>query len=61
MKKSFKDFIKEKYRNCTLSANLNSPIVAKLDLVNLFEEDINQYEKYLQRIEEVKTIPKYSL
>ena len=61
MKKSFKDFIKEKYKNCTFSANLNSPIVAKLDIVNLFKEDILEYEKYLQSIEEVKTIPNYSL
>jgi len=61
MKKSFLDFLKDKYKDYKYPLNLNSPIVAKLDLLNLFKEDIIEYENYLQKIEEVKTIPKYSL
>ena len=59
--KTFRDFIKDKYRNCKCPLNLNNPIISKIGLFNLFEEDILEYEKYLQRAEEVKTIPKYSL
>ena len=61
MNKSFIEFIKDKYRNCKYPLNLNSPIVARLDLANLFKEDIEQYQKYLRRIEELKSIPKYAL
>ena len=58
---SLLEFIKDKYRNCKYPANLNSPIVAKLDLVKLFSEDFEEYEEYLQKIEELETVPKYAL
>ena len=61
MNKSFIDFIKDKYRNCKYPLNLNSPIVARLDLANLFEEDILEYKNYLQRVEKLKSTPKYAL
>ena len=61
MKKSFKDFIKDKYRNCKYPATLPKSITSRISLESIFEEDIIEYEKYLQRIEEVKTIPNYSL
>lgn len=61
MKKSFIDFLKDKYKNYKYPTALPSSILSRLSLENLFKEDILEYEKYLQRVEEVKTIPKYSL
>lgn len=59
--KSFKDFLKDKYGNYKNPLNLNNPIISKIGLFNLFEKDIVEYENYLQRIEELKSIPKYAL
>ena len=61
MKKSFIDFIKDKYRNYRYPATLPESMLSRLRLDNLFKEDILEYENYLKRVEEVKTIPKYSL
>lgn len=61
MKKSFIDFIKDKYRNYKCPATLPKSILSRLSLENLFKEDIIEYEEYRQRVEEVKTIPNYSL
>ena len=59
--KSFKDFLKDKYSNYENPLNLNNPIISKIGLFNLFEEDIAEYESYLQRVEKLKSIPKYAL
>ena len=59
--KSFTDFIKDKYKNYNYPTMLPKLMINKIGLGNLFEEDILEYEKYLQRVEKLKTIPKYSL
>ena len=59
--KSLLEFIKYKYKNSKYSLNLNNPIISKIGLFDLFEEDIKEYEEYLQRIEELETVPKYAL
>ena len=61
MKKSFIDFIKDKYKNYRYPVTLPQSMLSRLSLENLFKEDFEEYEKYLQRVEEVKTIPNYSL
>ena len=59
--KNLLEFLKDKYRNYKYPATLPKSMISRLSLENIFEEDIAEYEEYLQRIEEVKTIPKYSL
>ena len=59
--KSFKDFLRDKYSNYKNPLNLNNPIISKIGLFNLFKEDIIEYKNYLQRIEELETVPKYAL
>jgi len=59
--KSFTDFIKDKYKNYSYPAMLPKFMINKIGLGNLFKEDIAEYEAYLQRIEKLKSIPKYAL
>ena len=61
MKKSFIDFVKDKYRNYRYPVTLPQSMLSRLSLENLFKEDILEYENYLKSVEEVKTIPKYSM
>ena len=59
--KSFTDFIKDKYKNYNYPAMLPKFMINKIGLGSLFEEDILEYKNYLQRVEKLKSTPKYAL
>ena len=58
---TFSEFIRNKYKGCKKTFILPYSMTSRMNLLELFKEDFEEYEKYLQSIEEVKTIPKYSL
>ena len=58
---SFSEFIRNKYKGYKKPAILPISMTSRMNLLELFKEDFEEYEKYLQSIEEVKTIPNYSL
>ena len=59
--KSFSEFIRNKYKGCKKPFILPGSMMSRMNLLELFQEDFEEYEKYLQSLEEVKTTPKYSL
>ena len=59
--KTFSEFIRNKYKGYKKPFILPESMMSRINLLELFKEDIEDYDKYLQRLDEVKTIPKYSL
>ena len=59
--KTFSEFIRNKYRGFKKPATLPLSMTSRIQLEELFKEDIIEYQKYLQRVEELKTVPKYAL
>lgn len=58
---SFSEFIRNKYKGYKKPFILPNSMTSRMNLLELFKEDFEEYEKYLQSLEEVKTIPRYSL
>ena len=59
--KTFSEFIRNKYKGFKKSVTLPLSMTSRIQLEELFKEDIVEYQKYLQRVEELKTAPKYAL
>ena len=60
--KSLVEFIEDKYKNCKYpSLKLPIKLINLIGVENIFDEDIKQYKMYLQKIEELETVPKYAL
>ena len=58
---TFKDFLIRRYGLYKNKKVVPKTILNRINLIDLFKEDIDDYIQYLQSIEEVKTIPRYSL
>ena len=60
--KSFVEFFQDIYKNVKYPViTLPITLVRWIGLENVLDEDIKHYQKYLHRIEELQTAPKYAL
>ena len=60
--KTFVEFFQDKYKNCKYPViTLPITLVRWIGIENILDEDIKEYQKYLRRIEELQTVPKYAL
>ena len=60
--KSFPEFFRDRYKNCKYPPiTLPITLLRKIGIQNILKDDIIAYQKYLQRIEELQTVPKYAL
>ena len=60
--KSFPEFFQDRYKNCKYPPiTLPITLLRKIGIQNILKDDIIAYQKYLQRIEELQTVPKYAL
>ena len=59
---SLTEFIMDRYKNCKYPPiKLPITLVRWIGVKNIFDEDIEDYKRYLQRIEELQTTAKYAL
>ena len=59
---SLTEFIVDRYKNCKYPPiTLPISLLRKIGIQNILKDDIIAYQKYLQRIEELQTVPKYAL
>ena len=60
--KTFTEFFQDRYRNGNYPViTLPISLLRKIGIQNILKDDIIAYQKYLQRIEELQTVPKYAL
>ena len=60
--KTFTEFFQDKYKNSKYPViTLPITLVRWIGVKNILSEDIEDYKRYLRRIEELQTIPKYAL
>ena len=60
--KSFPEFFQDRYKNSKYPViTLPISLLRKIGIQNILKDDIIAYQKYLQRIEELQTVPKYAL
>ena len=59
---SLTEFIMDRYKNCKYPPiKLPITLVRWIGVKNILSEDIEDYQKYPRRIEELQTVPKYAL
>ena len=62
VKKSFTEFFQDRHKNVKYPViTLPITLVRWIGIENILDEDIKHYQKYLHRIEELQTVPKYAL
>ena len=60
--KTFTEFFQDKYKNVNYPViTLPITLVRWIGVKNILSEDIEDYKRYLRRIEELQTVPKYAL
>lgn len=60
--KTFTEFFQDRYKNVNYPViTLPITLVRWIGLENVLDEDIKYYKRYLQRTEELQTVPKYAL
>ncbi len=60
--KTFTEFFQDRYKNSKYPViTLPISLLRKIGIQNILKDDIIAYQKYLQRIEELQTVPKYTL
>lgn len=60
--KSFTEFFQDRYKNVNYPViTLPISLLRKIGIQNILKDDIIAYQKYLRRIEELQTMPKYAL
>ena len=60
--KTFTEFFQDRYKNCKYPPiTLPITLVRWIGVKNILSEDIEDYKKYLRRIEELQTTAKYAL
>ena len=60
--KTFTEFFQDRYKNVKYPViTLPITLVRWIGIENILDEDIKEYQKYLRRIEELQTVPKYAL
>ena len=60
--KIFVEFFQDRHKNIKYPViTLPITLVRWIGIENILDEDIKEYQKYLRRIEELQTVPKYAL